>query len=482
MDATTINGSTVELRDPANTLVPATVRYIAATNSASLEPTSKLAGGVTYTAKVKGGTTDPRVKDVAGNALASNVTWTFKTIPPPSVVSTTPSVTTNVPVNIAPTAKFSSALNATTVNTDTVLLRNTADLTTLIPVTVSYEPANFTVALVPIAPLQTGQVYRVTLRGGSPGPRIEDTMEQPLASNFDFTFMTALAGSELKTFTIFTNQTPDIPAVVEPNPIELGLKFSASQDGIVTGVRFYKGDPLNTGPHIGHLWDINGTLRSSVTFDNETGSGWQTALFPTPIDITAGTTYVISYFSPQGRYSATNNTFATNGVDNGPLHALSHIEAGGNPNSNLDGNGNGVFLSNPPDQQGGFPTSSYLASNYFVDVVFAPAPQVLSVTPAPGAANVAISFLPTATFLGNLDVNTLDDSTVQLRTAGNVTVPITISYDVPTSTITITPQQTLQPGRAYTVTLKGGTTAPHITDSSGAPLAYDYIWSFTTAK
>ena len=41
----------------------------------------------TYTAIVKGGTTDPRVKDVAGNAMAANATWTFTTAaapPPPS--------------------------------------------------------------------------------------------------------------------------------------------------------------------------------------------------------------------------------------------------------------------------------------------------------------------------------------------------------------------------------------------------------------
>ncbi len=79
MDAATVNGSTVELRDPGNALVPATVSYNAASFTATLDPTASLARGVTYTARVRGGGADPRVKDVAGNALAADVTWTFTT-------------------------------------------------------------------------------------------------------------------------------------------------------------------------------------------------------------------------------------------------------------------------------------------------------------------------------------------------------------------------------------------------------------------
>ena len=32
-----------------------------------------------YTARLRGGTTDPRIKDVAGNALAADVVWSFTT-------------------------------------------------------------------------------------------------------------------------------------------------------------------------------------------------------------------------------------------------------------------------------------------------------------------------------------------------------------------------------------------------------------------
>jgi len=79
MNPATVNGSTVELRNPSNTLIPATVSYDAASFTATLAPAATLSMGVTYTARVKGGSTDPRVKDLASNALVADVTWTFTT-------------------------------------------------------------------------------------------------------------------------------------------------------------------------------------------------------------------------------------------------------------------------------------------------------------------------------------------------------------------------------------------------------------------
>jgi len=79
MDAATIGASTFELRNAANALVAATVTYSAASNTATLTPGAALAGSATYTATVRGGAADPRVKDLAGNALTANATWSFTT-------------------------------------------------------------------------------------------------------------------------------------------------------------------------------------------------------------------------------------------------------------------------------------------------------------------------------------------------------------------------------------------------------------------
>ena len=81
MDSSTITGATFELRDAANNLVASTVTANGTT--ATLTPTNQLAAATTYTATVKGGQTDPRVKDLSGNALAASATWSFTTASQP---------------------------------------------------------------------------------------------------------------------------------------------------------------------------------------------------------------------------------------------------------------------------------------------------------------------------------------------------------------------------------------------------------------
>jgi hypothetical protein len=80
MDPASITSSTVQLRDPAGTSVPATVSYDAAADTARLRPNSALALGTTYTATVKGGTSG--AKDAAGNKLAADRSWAFQTARP----------------------------------------------------------------------------------------------------------------------------------------------------------------------------------------------------------------------------------------------------------------------------------------------------------------------------------------------------------------------------------------------------------------
>ena len=116
---------------------------------------------------------------------------------------------------------------------------------------------------------------------------------------------------------------PGTPAVNDPNPVELGLKFRSDTAGFIVGLRFYKG-ATNTGSHVGHLWDQNGNPLAAVTFTNETASGWQTAYFPTPVAITANTVYVISYFSSLGNF-ALDRPYFTTGVTSAPLYALQTV-------------------------------------------------------------------------------------------------------------------------------------------------------------
>ena len=89
-----------------------------------------------------------------------------------------------------------------------------------------------------------------------------------------------------------------------------------------------------------------------MTFSGETASGWQTAFLDTPLPVTAGTTYVVSYYAPQGHYAASGGLLHSP-FSNGPLTAPA-----GNNGRYLYGAGGSV------------PSWSWNSTNYFVDVVF----------------------------------------------------------------------------------------------------------------
>jgi Domain of unknown function (DUF4082) len=135
------------------------------------------------------------------------------------------------------------------------------------------------------------------------------------------------------------------------------VKFQASVSGSVTGVRFYKAS-TNTGTHVGSLWASDGTLLREATFSGETASGWQTVTFSTPVAVTAGTTYVVSYLAPNGHYSVTGGAFASGPFSNPPLQAL-----------DTGSSANGVYRYSATSA---FPSSSFNAANYWVDLLFAP--------------------------------------------------------------------------------------------------------------
>ena len=160
----------------------------------------------------------------------------------------------------------------------------------------------------------------------------------------------------------------------DPNAITVGMKFKSDVFGTISAIRFYK-VTANTGTHIGSLWTSTGTLLASVTFSGETASGWQQATLSQPVPIMPNTTYVVSYYAPNGHYAATDNYFYPNPapgaigggtIDNAPLHAIPQ---------NTSGDGVYVYGSNS------FPTTSDIAAdNYWVDVQF-------SAATAPGPAS-----------------------------------------------------------------------------------------------
>ncbi len=84
-----------------------------------------------------------------------------------------------------------------------------------------------------------------------------------------------------------------VPATILFGAHEIGVRFQTTVAGHVVGLRYYC-PAKETGTHIGHLWAVNGKLLGTVSFENETNSGWQIAYFAKPIALKAYTIYVAS--------------------------------------------------------------------------------------------------------------------------------------------------------------------------------------------
>jgi Domain of unknown function (DUF4347)/Domain of unknown function (DUF4082) len=155
---------------------------------------------------------------------------------------------------------------------------------------------------------------------------------------------------------LFTTQTPVITNLTDgtgsAGDYELGMEFQSAKAGQISSIRYYKA-ASETGAHVGKIWSGTGTLLASVTFANETASGWQQQALSAPLTIQPNTTYVVSVNANQ-YYVATNSGIATT-LTNGDLSAIA------------DGS-NGVYNVSP----GAFPTQSWQNSNYFRDIVFTP--------------------------------------------------------------------------------------------------------------
>jgi large repetitive protein len=285
--------------------------------------------------------------------------------------------------------------------------------------------------------------------------------------------VTVGSGSQTCPCSIWSNAaTPAIVADPDTSAVELGVKFRANSAGSITAIRFYKAS-TNTGPFVVNLWSRTGTRLSTAQVTSTTSSGWQQVALPAPVPIDANTTYVASYHTASGHYSANNSYFGSS-VTAGPLTALAN---------GLDG-GNGVYAYGA----GGFPTQTYNASNYWVDVVFTTTvaadttpPVVTTASPASDATQVDPRTSVSIGFSEAMDANTITSNTIVLLDAASNLVPSSVTYSSSSLTATLTPNAALDTTSAYTTLVKGGSTDPRVKDKAGNPMSGDVSWSFATA-
>jgi hypothetical protein len=173
MTASTINATTFTLKQ-GTTPVAGTVSYTGLIGS--FTPTSALSANTAYTATITTG-----AKDLAGNALAANTTWSFTTGIAPTVLSVDPlNLATGVLVNKVVRATFSVPMNQSTITATTFkLMQGTTPVNGV--VTYSGSTASFT----PAGNLLTNTIYTATVTTGA-----MNASGFPIAGNFVWSFTT----------------------------------------------------------------------------------------------------------------------------------------------------------------------------------------------------------------------------------------------------------------------------------------------------
>ena len=377
-----------------------------------------LTNGTAYTFKVS-------ATNAVGAGPASSPSNAVTPNVGPAVTSVTPSQgATGVAVSVAPSATFSQAVVPSTVSFAVVDSAGNA-----VAGSVAFSGGNTVATFTPTSSLAAGITYTATVSGA------QNASGTSMGGPYSWSFTTA--GPQCPC-SIWQNGTPTGAVdATDTSPITLGVQFKASSSGYIAGVRFYK-EADNTGSHTGSLWTSSGSLLASGTFTNETASGWQELEFSGPVAVTAGTTYVASYHTGTGHYADTKSGLAS-AVTNGPLTALA---------------GGGVYADGSANT---FPTSTFSASNYWVDVVYsqsagATPPGVTTVTPGSGASGVAVSVAPSATFSQPVTPSTVSFT---VKDAANNTVTGAVSFNAGDTVATFTPSSSLAGSTTYTATVSG---------------------------
>jgi hypothetical protein len=177
---------------------------------------------------------------------------------------------------------------------------------------------------------------------------------------------TGTVGITVATFTpqsLFASSV--VPGTVDSgdgDPYTLGLRFKARVAGKITAVRYYK-SAANTGTHTVYVWNAAGTVVASKVASGETATGWQTITLDAPVTVNKNTNYTVGYFVPNGHYSVDTSYYAS-AIQTGDITVSA---------------GNCYFnASSSP----GYPSSTFNASNYWIDLVFVPT-EVFVAPPEP---------------------------------------------------------------------------------------------------
>src|SRR5579863_6089725 len=497
MNAATINGTTFTVTGPGATPVAGTVSYAGST--ATFTPSTVLANSTLFTATITTG-----VKNLAGASLAANFVWTFTTAAaaaPPTVLSTVPvNGATGVAVNTTISATFSEAMNAATINGTTFTV--TGPGATPVAGTVSY--AGSTATFTPSTVLANSTLFTATITTGA-----KDPAGASLAANFVWTFTTAAAAAPPTVLStvpvngatgVAVNTTISATFSEAMNAATInGTTFTVTGPGAtpVAGAVTYAGTTATFTPTtlLANSTVLTATITTGAkdptgaplaanfvwTFTTAAAAAPPTVLSTVPVNgatgVAVNTTISATFSEAMNAATINGTTFTVTGPGATPVAGAvtyAGTTATFTPTTLL---ANSTVLTATITTGAKDPTGAPLAANFvwtFTTAAAAAPPTVLSTVPVNGATGVAVNTLVTATFSEAMNAATINGTTFTVTGPGATPVAGAVTYAG--TTATFTPTTLLANSTVLTATITTGAKDP-----TGAPLAANFVWTFTTA-
>ncbi|MGD0648437.1 MAG: Ig-like domain-containing protein [Acidobacteriaceae bacterium] len=409
---------------------------------------------------------------------------------------------TNVAINQAVTATFSQAMNSATINTSNFTLTGASGPVTG---TVTYNATGSVATFTPSANLAYNTVYTATITTGA-----ANTLGIDTATNYTWTF-TTMTPPPVVVSTIPANGATGVPATqaltatfneaMSSATINASTFTLTGPGGVITGAVTYNSSgfiatftpttnlaystlykaTITTGAQ-----DLAGTgLATSYSWTFTTGVSPLLVLSTTPVNAATGVrvTQALTATFNQPLNCTTLTSPATTFIVRGPAATAiagavtcSGSVATFTPTADLALNTlyTATITTGAADTAG-----TPLASNYvwsFITLPAAAPPTVISTVPVNLATNVPVNQAVLAAFSEAMTATTIDAATFTLAGPGSTAVTGTVTYTASGSVATFTPSAPLAYHTLYTATITTGATG-----LTGAALASNYVWTFTTA-
>jgi hypothetical protein len=407
----------------------------------------------------------------------------------PMVIATTPANgATSVLLNTTVSATFSSVMAPSTINTTTFTLTGPAGTAVAGAVTYSGTTAVFT----PAVSLAALSLYVATITTGA-----KDPGGNPLAANFSWSFTTG-APTVIST-------VPANAAAVPVNSV-VSATFSEPMNGAtlnaatftvtgpgaspVAGTVTYAGSTATFTPAT--VLPAGTTVTATITVGARDPAGVALAANYVWTFSTAPPPTVVSTLPAAGSSTVPVNTLISatfsEPMDPATINAVTFTVTGPGATP-VSGNVTytGTIATFTPTAVlltstlytatittgAKDPTGASLPANFVWTFTTVPPPTVVSTIPAAGAVTVAANTEISATFSEAMDPTTINPTTFTVTGPGATPVAGAVTYEG--TTATFTPAAILANSTLFTATITTGAKDP-----TGAPLATNFVWTFTT--